>query len=170
MFTDMSNTHMDRYTHMGHTKFKPGQREALEAQREPSGPSARATNLLVIMPTAGGKSTVYQLPVCMQRRWCVHVHSALALAAYQLLQEHLPIRVRSPMRRCSCARSATLVSKRGTRRSSSRLSRRSSRTRCVDECAHMPCVVSPLKARTNDELGMAWSAHCPCIMHTCVCT
>ena len=62
--------------HFGHGKFRPGQREAVEA-------ALAGRDSLVVMPTGGGKSLCYQLPGIASGDLTVVVSPLIALMADQ---------------------------------------------------------------------------------------
>jgi ATP-dependent DNA helicase RecQ len=62
--------------HLGHSEFRPGQREAVEA-------GLAGRDSLIVMPTGGGKSLCYQLPGLASQDLTIVVSPLIALMADQ---------------------------------------------------------------------------------------
>ena len=63
--------------HLGHSEFRPGQREAVEA-------AIAGRDVLLVMPTGAGKSACYQLPALLDQRLCVVVSPLVSLMQDQV--------------------------------------------------------------------------------------
>ena len=64
-------------THLGHSAFRRGQREAVEAAID-------GRDVLLVMPTGAGKSACYQLPALLDQRLCVVVSPLVSLMQDQV--------------------------------------------------------------------------------------
>jgi ATP-dependent DNA helicase RecQ len=63
--------------HFGHPRFRPGQRDAVEA-------ALASQDVLLVMPTGAGKSLCYQLPALVDRRLTVVVSPLVSLMQDQV--------------------------------------------------------------------------------------
>ncbi|MDA3963498.1 MAG: RecQ family ATP-dependent DNA helicase [Planctomycetota bacterium] len=64
----------------GFSEFRPHQREVIEHLRSPAG----ASGALVVMPTGGGKSLLYQIPALMEQRLSIVVSPLISLMKDQV--------------------------------------------------------------------------------------